>query len=95
VVITGRSQAAVDAAIQEITQELAGFGLPALDSGSSGSSSTRRQQLHQQQQQGSSDVPKLYGVVCDVTRADQVAALAAEAQVSRGGLCVSARRGGV
>jgi NAD(P)-dependent dehydrogenase (short-subunit alcohol dehydrogenase family) len=85
VVITGRTPEAVAQAITEIKQELEGFGLSAV--GSASRPGSRQQHQHQHQSAadggGSSSIsgPQLYGVVCDVTQPESVAALAVQAQV--------------
>lgn len=78
VIVTGRTPAAVAQAIAEVKQELAGF--PGHAAIASGSTARQRQRLPAGAV-GSSDGPRLHGVVCDVTQAASVAALAAEAQV--------------
>lgn len=83
VIVTGRTPEAVAQSIREIKQELAGFGLSAVGTGPSGSRKQRQQQPTAAAAAGSSG-PRLYGVVCDVTKAGDVANLAAEAQVLLG-----------
>lgn len=94
VVITGRTPEAVAQSIREIKQELAGFGLSAVGSVSrrGGSRKLRQQPAAAADAAGddSSSGPQIYGVVCDVTKADDVANLAAEAQV--GGALTLLRR---
>jgi hypothetical protein len=80
---TNRTPEAVAQSIREIKQELAGFGLSAVGTGPSGSRKQRQQQPAAAAAAGSSSSsgPQLFGVVCDVTKAGDVANLAAEAQV--------------
>lgn len=88
VLITGRTPEAVAQSIREIKQELAGFGLSAVGSVSRKGGS-RQQRLQpaaaaasREADSGSGSGPQIYGVVCDVTKAEDVANLATEARVS-------------
>jgi len=94
VVVTGRTPAAVAQAIAEVKQELAGFGLSAVGSLHRGGSKQQQQQAAaapgSTQGSSSSSGPRLYGVVCDVTKAQSVADLAAQAQV--GSECMRSRQ---
>lgn len=85
VIITGRTPEAVAQSIREVKQELAGFGLSSVGTGSVSRRKGSRQQGLQPAAaaagDGSGIGPQIYGVVCDVTKAQDVAALAAEAQV--------------